>query len=242
MNAVITGASGDIGQAIARAYAQKGYKLALCFHENKQAAEDLAYEITRGGGMASAFSADLTSEQHVMLLEREVIERIGEPDVLVNNAGVSSQMLFGDVSLEEYDRVMDTNVKSMFLTTRAFLPYMIRNKKGSIINISSMWGQVGGSCEVIYSASKAAIIGMTKALAKEAGPSGIRVNCVSPGVIDTDMCACFDEATMAELAEEAPLGRVGKPEDVANAIYFLAGPEASFITGEVLRVNGGLYI
>ena len=242
MNAVITGASGDIGQAIARAYAQKGYKLALCFHENKQAAEDLAYEITRGGGMASAFSADLTSEQHVMLLERDVIERIGEPDVLVNNAGVSSQMLFGDVSLEEYDRVMDTNVKSMFLTTRAFLPYMIRNKKGSIINISSMWGQVGGSCEVIYSASKAAIIGMTKALAKEVGPSNIRVNCIAPGVVMTDMMKDFDDRTIRDLKEETPLNVLGTPKDIADAAVFLCSDRAKFITGQVLGVNGGYII
>ena len=240
MNAVITGASGDIGQAIARAYAQKGYKVALCFHENKEAAEALAYEITRGGGMASAFSADLTSEQHVMLLEREVIERIGEPDVLVNNAGVASQMLFHDVSLEEYDRVMDTNVKSTFLTTRAFLPYMIRNKSGSIINISSMWGQVGGSCEVVYSASKAAIIGMTKALAKEVGPSGIRVNCIAPGVIETDMCANLDPETMEELAADTPVGRNGKPGDVAKAMEYIA--EATFVTGQVIPVNGGYVI
>lgn len=240
MNAVITGASGDIGQAIARAYAQKGYKVALCFHENKEAAEALAYEITRGGGMASAFSADLTSEQHVMLLEREVIERIGEPDVLVNNAGVASQMLFHDVSLEEYDRVMDTNVKSTFLTTRAFLPYMIRNKAGSIINISSMWGQVGGSCEVVYSASKAAIIGMTKALAKEVGPSGIRVNCIAPGVIQTDMCASVSEETMAALAEESCIGRNGTPKDVAQAMAYLI--DAEFVTGQVIAVNGGLVL
>lgn len=242
MLAVITGASGGIGQAIARAYAQKGYKVALCFHNNKEAAEALAYEITRGGGYASAFSADLTSEQHVLLLEREVIERMGEPDVLVNNAGVSSQMLFTDVSEEEYDFVMDTNVKSAFLTTRAFLPYMVRNKKGCIINISSMWGQVGGSCEVVYSASKAALIGMTKALAKEVGPSNVRVNCIAPGVIDTPMNAQHSKETMKELADETPLQRIGTPQDVANVAVFLAGPRASFMTGQVLGVNGGIVI
>lgn len=242
MLAVITGASGGIGQAIAKAYAQKGYKVALCFHKNKEAAEALAYEITRGGGYANAFSADLTSEQHVLLLEREVIERMGEPDVLVNNAGVSSQMLFTDVSTEEYDFVMDSNVKSAFLTTRAFLPYMVRNKNGCIINISSMWGQVGGSCEVVYSASKAALIGMTKALAKEVGPSNVRVNCIAPGVIDTPMNAAHSEETMKELADETPLGRIGTPADVANVAVFLAGPRASFITGQVLGVNGGIVI
>lgn len=242
MLAVITGASGDIGQAIARAYAQKGYKVAICFHQNKKAAEELAYEITRGGGFATAFSADLTSEQHVLLLEKEVIERMGEPDVLVNNAGVASQMLFTDVSLDEYDYVMDSNVKSAFLVTRAFLPYMVRNKKGCIINISSMWGQVGASCEVVYSASKAALIGMTKALAKEVGPSGIRVNCIAPGVIDTKMNANHSEETLQELVDETPLGRLGTPRDIANVCVFLASPRSTFMTGQVLGVNGGLII
>lgn len=242
MLAVITGASGDIGQAIARAYAQKGYKVAICFHQNKKAAEELAYEITRGGGFATAFSADLTSEQHVLLLEKEVIERMGEPDVLVNNAGVASQMLFTDVSLEEYDYVMDSNVKSAFLVTRAFLPYMVRNKKGCIINISSMWGQVGASCEVVYSASKAALIGMTKALAKEVGPSGIRVNCIAPGVIDTKMNANHSEEALQELVDETPLGRLGTPRDIANVCVFLASPRSTFMTGQVLGVNGGLII
>ena len=242
MLAVITGASGDIGQAIARALAQKGYKLALCFHENKEAAEALAYEIMRGGGFASAFSADLTSEPQVLLLEREVRELLGEPDVLINNAGVSSQMLFTDVSEEEYDRVMDTNVKSAFLTTRAFLPGMVRRQQGCIVNISSMWGQVGASCEVVYSASKAALIGMTKALAKEVGPSGVRVNCIAPGVIDTKMNAMHSEETMRALADETPLGRLGTPQDVADAVVFLTGPRASFMTGQVLGVNGGLII
>ena len=242
MKAVITGASGGIGQAIARAYAQKGYQVALCFHENKQAAEDLAYEIMRGGGMASAVSADLTSEKHVLLLEREIIEWMGDIDVLVNNAGVASQMLFTDVSEEEYNYVMDSNVKSAFLMTRAFLPYMVRNKAGSIINISSMWGQTGGSCEVVYSASKAALIGMTKALAKEVGPSGIRVNCIAPGVIDTRMNAMHSEETIAELVEETPLSRIGTPRDVADVAVFLASPRSSFMTGQVLGVNGGIVI
>ncbi|MBR5753306.1 MAG: SDR family oxidoreductase, partial [Clostridia bacterium] len=158
------------------------------------------------------------------------------------NAGVASQMLLTDVSEEEYDHVMDSNVKSAFLTTRAFLPSMVRNKKGCIINVSSMWGQVGASCEVVYSASKAALIGMTKALAKEVGPSGIRVNCIAPGVIDTKMNAMHSEETIAGLAEDTPLGRLGTPEDVADVAVFLAGPRASFMTGQVLGVNGGLVI
>lgn len=242
MKAIITGASGGIGQAIARAYAQKGYELALCFHNNRKTAEDLAYEITRGGGMAAAFSADLTSEQHVLLLEREIIERIGEPDVLVNNAGVASQMLFSDISLDEYNYVMDSNVKSIFLMTRTFLPYMIHKKQGCIINVSSMWGQVGGSCEVVYSASKAAVIGMTKALAKEVGPSNIRVNCIAPGVIDTAMNACHSKETLEELIDETPLMRLGTPKDIANVAVFLASPRAAFMTGQVLGVNGGIVI
>ena len=193
MLAIITGATGGIGQAVAKAFARKGYNVAICFNENKEAAEALAYEITRGGGIACAFSADLKSEQHVLLLEREIIERMGEPDVL-------------------------------------------------IINISSMWGQTGGSCEVVYSASKAALIGMTRALAKEVGPSNIRVNCIAPGVIDTPMNANHSEETMQGLAEETPLQRIGSPEDIANAAVFLAGPRSSFITGQVLGVNGGLVI
>lgn len=242
MLAVVTGGAGGIGSAIVKAFAQKGYNVAVCFHSSKAAAEDLAYEITRGGGMAVAFSADLTNENEVLRLKEDITNRLGFADVLVNNAGVSSEMLFTDVSTDEYDRVMGTNVKSAFLMTRVFLPDMVHEKKGCIINVSSMWGQVGGSCEVVYSASKAALIGMTKALAKEVGPSGIRVNCIAPGVIDTAMNAMHSEETMEALKEETPLGRIGTPEDVANAAIFLASPRASFMTGQVLGVNGGMII
>lgn len=242
MLAIVTGASGGIGQAIARAFAQKGYNVALCFHENKEAAEALAYEITRGGGIACAFSADLTSEQHVLLLEREILERMGEPDVLVNNAGIASQMLFTDVSLEEYDTVMDTNVKSAFLTTQAFLPYMIRRKSGCIINVSSMWGLRGASCEVTYSCTKAALIAMSRSLAVELAPTNIRVNCIAPGVIKTDMLDALPAEVLPQLAEETPLRRLGTPEDIAHLAVFLASDKASFITGQVITADGGFIV
>ena len=171
-----------------------------------------------------------------------ITDTFGQPDVLINNAGVSSQQLFTDVTEEEYDRIMDTNLKGPFLCTKEVLPGMIYRKSGCIINISSMWGQVGGSCETIYSASKAGLIGLTKALAKEEGPSGIRVNCIAPGVIDTKMNAMHSEETMQALKEETPLERIGTPQDIANAALFLASDQASFITGQVLGVNGGMII
>ena len=162
-------------------------------------------------------------------------------DVLVNNAGISQDKLFTDITDEDWERMMSINVTSVFNCSRKALQHMIWEKSGSIINITSMWGETGGSCEVHYSASKAAIIGMTKALAKEVGPSNIRVNAVSPGVIMTDMCAYYGEETLNELKEETPLMKLGKPEDIAETVYFLA-EKGNFITGQVVGVNGGMVI
>jgi 3-oxoacyl-[acyl-carrier protein] reductase len=169
-------------------------------------------------------------------------EKIGDIDILINNAGISRINLFTDISEQEWDDVFDVNIKGMFLVTRAFLPGMIRRKYGKIINISSMWGVTGGSCEVHYSASKAAVIGFTKALAKEEGPSGINVNCIAPGVIETEMNAQLDDEAKRELCEETPLMRLGKPEEIANAALFLASDAASFITGQVICSDGGITI
>ena len=169
-------------------------------------------------------------------------EKFSGADVLICNAGIGRQKLFTDISDEDFDRMIGVNLKGVFYCCRRALPYMIRNKWGRIINITSMWGETGGSCEVDYSAAKAGVIGLTKALAKEVGPSAITVNAVSPGVIETDMNRAFTQEDMAALADETPLCRIGRPEEVAAAAVFLAGEEASFITGQVLGVNGGIVI
>ena len=167
---------------------------------------------------------------------------LGHVDVLINNAAVAYQGLITDTTDVIYDRLMDVNMKGAFNATKAVLPGMINRKDGVIINISSMWGEVGASCEVIYSASKAALLGFTKSLAKEVGPSGIRVNCISPGVVDTPMNSAHGERDMEELSNETPLERIGKPEEIAKATLFLASENASFITGQILGVNGGFII
>ncbi|MBQ9067168.1 MAG: SDR family oxidoreductase [Clostridia bacterium] len=242
MTTVITGASGGIGQALARAFSEEGHAVALCCCHHPESAVELATELREAGRRAEPFWADLADETQVKEMFGNIRDTFGEVDLLINNAGVSSQQLLPDVTVDEYDRIMDTNLKGAFLCIREVLPSMIRRKAGNILNISSMWGQVGGSCEVVYSASKAGLIGMTKALAKEVGPSGVRVNCIAPGVIDTPMNAMHSEETMAELAEETPLGRIGTPEDIADAALFLASDRASFLTGQVLGVNGGMVI
>ncbi len=242
MIAVITGASGGIGSALAETFAKAGYQTALCCFQHPEPAVEQAKSLRDDGHDAEAFWADLSNAEQVVEMFGNITDTFGQPDVLINNAGVSSQQLFTDVSEEEYDRIMDTNLKGPFLCMKEVLPGMIYRKSGCIINISSMWGQVGGSCETIYSASKAGLIGLTKALAKEEGPSGIRVNCIAPGVIDTKMNAMHSEETMQELKEETPLERIGTSQDIANAALFLASDQASFITGQVLGVNGGMII
>jgi 3-oxoacyl-[acyl-carrier protein] reductase len=172
----------------------------------------------------------------------DIEKAIGEIFVLVNNAGIAEQALFTDITDDMWRKMLDTNLSGAFYCSRAVLKYMINRKQGKIINISSIWGETGGSCEVHYSASKAGLIGMTKALAKEVGLSGVTVNCVSPGVILTDMTSHFDEETMNELKNETPLNKIGTPEDVAGAVAFLASADADFITGQDLAVNGGMNI
>ena len=233
--AIVTGASGGIGSACAKALAQQGFKVLLVYNTNKPAADKLSYEINMAGGKAECFQADLAYPV-------EFPEGFSSPDVLVNCAGISVYGLFQDLCGEDWDAVMNANVKSVYHAIQAVLPSMIDRKSGSIINMASMWGEVGASCEAAYSASKGAVIALTKALAKELGPSGIRVNCVSPGCIDTPMLTRLGEDTVKALAEETPLGRIGTPEDTAGAVAFLASDAASFITGQILGVNGGFVI
>lgn len=188
---------------------------------------------------AAALRADVTKADEVAELFSRARAIFGSIDVLVNNAGIAEFRMFTDITEEKWDLMMDTNCKGMYLCAREALADMLPRKKGAIVNVSSMWGQVGASCEVHYSASKAAVIGLTKALAKELGPSGIRVNCVAPGAVETDMMANVPDAVKKELAEETPLTRLGTPGDIAKAIYFLASEDAGFITGQVLSASGG---
>lgn len=240
--ALITGASRGIGRAIALRLAKDGYTVALNYHQNEKAALRAAEVLTAFGKEGMLCRADVTREHAVHEMVREVERRLGPIDLLVNNAGIAEQVLFTDLTAAQWKKMMDVHVNGAFYTSQAVLPSMIRRKSGCIVNIASMWGQTGASCEVHYSTAKAALIGMTKALAKEVGPSGIRVNCVSPGAIETDMMAEFSAEDKAAIAEETPLGRLGKPEEIAAAVAFLASEDAAFITGQVLAPNGGMVI
>ncbi|MBQ4465001.1 MAG: 3-oxoacyl-ACP reductase FabG [Oscillospiraceae bacterium] len=233
--ALITGASGGIGSAIAGRLAADGYTVAL--HSHSRDCTELAKAL---GGIA--VRADLSDVSQIEAMTEGILRDLGHIDVLVNNAGISVTGLLTDISPETRRHLFSANVLGAVECTRLLLPEMIRRRSGCILNISSMWGQVGASCEVDYSTTKAALIGFTKALAQEVAPSGIRVNCIAPGVIRTAMLDCYDEATLQELAAETPLGRLGTPEDIAKAAGFLCSEEAAFITGQVLGVNGGFVI
>lgn len=238
--ALVTGGSRGIGRACVEALARAGYSVVLVCRKNGGMAQKLV-EALRGQGLDAAwYPCDVASEDDVRHTMEEVRRLYHRVDVLVNNAGVAHIGLLTDMTGEEWRRLFAVNVDGAFYWCRAVLPGMIERKSGVIINIASMWGEVGASCEAAYSATKAALIGLTRALAKEVGPSGVRVNCVSPGVIDTDMNAELDEEALHALAEETPLGRIGTAEEVARAVVFLAGENAGFITGQVLGVNGGL--
>lgn len=186
--------------------------------------------------------ADVTDSTAVHRLALLAQAEYGTPDAVICNAGIAQQKLFSDITEADWDRMFDVNTKGCYRVIQAVLPQLLERQAGSIVTVSSIWGQTGGSCEVHYSASKAAVIGLTKALAKELGLSGIRVNCVSPGVIDTDMNRMHGEDVMHELAEQTPLGRNGTPDEVADVIYWLASEQSAFVTGQVLGVNGGFYI
>lgn len=239
---VITGASRGIGAACARLFAREGWAVAVNYRNSREKAEALAAAICRERGVALAIPADIGNAADVERLFSTAEKELGTVEALINNAGIAQQKLFTDLTEEEWDKLFRVDVKGVFLCCRRALPAMIRRQKGCIVNISSMWGQVGASCEVHYSAAKAAVIGLTKALAKEAGPSGIRVNCIAPGVIQTEMNRHLSPEVLEELREETPLETLGTPEDVAKSALFLCSPESSFITGQVLGVNGGMVI
>ena len=235
---LISGGDRGIGAAAARAFWQAGYRVAVLYHTHAEAAEALEKALP---GLL-AVQCDVASRASCEVAFHTVEQAVGHVDVLVSNAGIAQQKLFTDITPEEWQHMLDVNLSGAFHLCQLALPGMIRRKAGRILTVSSMWGQTGGSCEVHYSAAKAGLIGLTKALAKEEGPSGITVNCVAPGVIDTDMMAAFTAGDKAALAEETPVGRLGSADEVAQLLVFLAGEGAGYITGQVFGVNGGLVI
>ena len=240
--ALITGASGGIGAAAAREFARRGWGVAIHYHHGAEKAAALAEELSKTGVPVMTAQADVADGGQVEQMVDNVLDKFCQLDILVCNAGIAQQKLFGELTNEDWKKIFTVNVEGVFYTIRAALPHMLHRKAGRIVTVSSMWGQVGGSCEVAYSASKAAVIGLTKALAKEIGPSGITVNCVAPGVIATEMNAGLSTEDLEALRNETPLESIGKPEDVAESIFFLASDAARFITGQTLAPNGGLII
>lgn len=236
---LITGASRGIGAAIAERFASEGLRVVIHYMQAHEAANETARRCISLGANAMTVTADLRSKEQIWRM-REKLEKHGMlPDILVNNAGVSHYSMLEDVTEEDWDYVMNVNLKGTFLATQCFMSEMVRNKYGRIINVSSVWGISGASCEVVYSTAKGGINAFTKALAKELAPSKVTVNAVAPGVVDTAMMAQFTSEEMAALRNEIPAGRFAQPDEVASLVYFLALPESGYITGQIISPNGG---
>lgn len=241
-SALITGASRGIGRAIAAVLAREGWAVCINYLERRDAAEELVQALRAQGKSAISFRADVSDRRAVEDMVRAASEELGPVELLVNNAGISRQGLFQDLDDEDWNRLLAVNLTGPRNAVRAVLPHMLSEKRGCIVNISSIWGLRGGSCETAYAVTKAGIIGLTRSLALELAPSGIRVNCVAPGCVETDMVRALGEETRAMLAEETPLGRLGRPEEIAEAVAFLASERAGFITGQVLTADGGFVV
>ena len=237
MKVLITGGSRGIGEACVRTFCQKGDSVVFLYHTNHERAQMLASQTG-----AIAICADVADAKSATAATQKAIEMLGGIDVLVNNAGISQIKLFSDITDEDWREIIDTNLSGAFYISREASRAMVAQHSGRVINIGSMWGKTGASCEVHYSASKAAMRGLTMALAKELGPSNITVNCIEPGVIDTEMNAALDESTRQELCDSTPLCRIGRVEEVSAVVSFLASEEASFITGQIIGVDGGFAI
>ena len=240
--ALITGASRGIGRAVARELAHQGWAVGINYLNRADKARELVEELTAEGCHAAMFQADVADSAAVAEMVRKLGETFSPVELVVNNAGVSGQGLFQDTTDEMWDRYLAVNLSGARNTVKAALPHMISEKRGCIVNISSIWGQRGASCEVTYSCTKAALIGLTRSLAMELAPTHIRVNCVAPGVIRTDMLDALPPEVLPQLAQETPLGRLGTPEDIAHAVAFLASDKADFITGQVLTCDGGFIL
>ena len=235
---LITGGSRGIGKAMVYAFAKAGYNVMLNFIHSESAANEIANEFEN----VKVYGANVTDQQSVINMVNYTYEVFGNIDVLINNAGISYTGLFQDMSIDEWNNLMNVNLTGPYNLCKAVLPRMIANKSGKIINISSVWGITGASCEVAYSASKAGVIGMTKALAKEVGPSNIKVNCIAPGIVMTDMISDYSMEELDDITNEIPLGRIGSTEDIAKTALFLASDDADYITGQIISPNGGWVI
>ena len=237
--ALITGSSRGIGRAEAIKLAHDGYAVCINCVEREDKAQEAVEQLVSGGCEAMWYKADVSDSTAVKQMIAAIEEKLGAVTLLVNNAGIAKQCLFQDMSEDYWRHIFDVNLNGAFNTIHAVLPNMLHEHSGCIINTSSIWGQHGASCEVAYSATKHAIIGLTRSLAQELAPTNIRVNCVAPGVIDTDMVQVLGEETLAALAGDTPVGRLGRPEDIAEIVSFLASDAASFITGQVITSDGG---
>ncbi|WP_159884279.1 elongation factor P 5-aminopentanone reductase [Paenibacillus puerhi] len=236
---LITGASRGIGAAIARRFASVGMNVVIHYLQSHEAANETARQCMRYGARVLTVTADLRSQEQIGRMKEKLEQHGLIPDILVNNAGISHYGMLTDVTEEEWDDVMSINLKGMFLMTRQFMPAMVAQKYGRIINVSSIWGMSGASCEVAYSTSKGGMNAFTKALAKELAPSGVTVNAVAPGAVETMMMSGFDEEEKAAMENDIPAGRFGQPDEVASLVYFLALPESGYITGQIISPNGG---
>ena len=240
--ALVTGSSRGIGRAIAKVLAEDGYKVCINYRVRKDCADSLVAELTAAGHTAMACGADVSDRSQVNAMVQKIKDTWGDVSLLVNNAGVAGQCQIQDVTDEMWRHYFGVNIDASFYTVQAVLPAMLHAHEGCIVNVSSMWGLRGASCEVTYSATKAALIGFTRSLASELAPTHIRVNCVAPGVINTDMLSALPDGVLPQLAEETPLRRIGEPEDIAAAVRYLSSPAASFVTGQVLTVDGGFIL
>ena len=239
---LITGASKGIGAATAILFAQKGYNVVINYNNSYESASLLARSLASNGYSVMTHKANVANKLEVDLMIKETLYKFGSLDILVNNAGIAHDGLITETDEIDFDNIMDVNLKGVFNCCKAVIPSMVSRQSGKIINISSMWGQVGASCEVAYSAAKAGVIGLTKALAKELAPSGITVNCIAPGLIETIMNSNYTVEELNDFVSTIPLGRMGSADEIAAAVEFLSSDKADYITGQVFGINGGYVI